>query len=161
MEKALSENNCLTRLKELEEPYLTRIDPYFESKPVQDPTWFYGRESLVQRLPAVLAQGQHVGIFGLRKVGKTSLTNQLYQHFVNTPTVIIDCQELPAQAEIYFEEILKQLYEQLKALNIKNLPAIALNNSGKNFRRHFLDLYECWQKAEQQMPFLIFLDENR
>ena len=91
LEKALATNDCARELKELEEPYITRIDPYAEFNPIRDPIWFYGREGMLQRLPAVLAQGQHVGLFGLRKVGKTSLTNQLQQRFVTTPTVFIDC----------------------------------------------------------------------
>jgi hypothetical protein len=90
LEQALSTATCEQRLKELEEPYLTRIDPYAESKPINDPNWFYGRDEFLDRLPAVLAQGQHVGIFGLRKVGKTSLLNQLRQRFLTTPTIFID-----------------------------------------------------------------------
>ena len=100
LQKTLSTDDCERLLKELEEPYLARIDPYAESKPIHDPTWFYGRDELLKRLPAMLAQGQHVGIFGLRKVGKTSLINQLRQRFVTTPTVFIDCQAFSARAEI-------------------------------------------------------------
>ena len=76
LEQAVLTGDSTRVLRDLEEPYLVRTDPYAESKPVLDPQWFYGRGELLQRLPAVLAQGQHVGLFGLRKVGKTSLINQ-------------------------------------------------------------------------------------
>jgi hypothetical protein len=75
LEKASGESEYERRLRQLEEPYLIRADPYAEFKPIADPTWFYGRHELLERLPALLAQGQHVAIFGVRKVGKTSLTN--------------------------------------------------------------------------------------
>ena len=114
LQKALSTDDCERVLRELEEPYLARLDPYDEPKPIHDPTWFYGRDDLLKRLPAVLAQGQDVGIFGLRKVGKTSLTNQLRQRFVSTPTVFIDCLAFSARAEVFFEEILKQLQTELR-----------------------------------------------
>ena len=122
LEKALAEQNFERQLRQLEEPYLIRADPYAEFKPIADPTWFYGRDDLVRLLPAALAQGQHVGIFGLRKVGKTSLANQLRQRFVATPAVFLDCQGLPAKAESYFEAICQELHSALKAQGIRRLP---------------------------------------
>jgi hypothetical protein len=38
LQKTLSTDDCERLLKELEEPYLARIDPYAESKPIHDPT---------------------------------------------------------------------------------------------------------------------------
>jgi AAA domain len=146
-------------LKELEEPYLARIDPYAESKPIHDPTWFYGRDELLKRSPAMLAQGQHVGIFGLRKVGKTSLINQLRQRFVTTPTVFIDCQAFSARAEIFFEEILKQLQTEFRAHAVKGIPARLSTVDAEGFRQQFLTFYERWEKTGQRGPFLIILDE--
>jgi WD domain, G-beta repeat/AAA domain len=159
LEKALAANNCAGELKELEEPYITRIDPYAESKPIHDPTWFYGREDMLQRLPAVLAQGQHVGIFGLRKVGKTSLTNQLQQRFVATPTVFIDCQALGAQATIYWEDMLTQLHHALRACGVKRLPQLPTHIGGETFRQYVLALFALWEKSGQRGPFLVILDE--
>jgi len=160
LERALSkEDNCKRVLKELEEPYLTRIDPYAESKPIHDPTWFYGRDEFLKRLPAVLAQGQHVGIFGLRKVGKTSLTNQLRQRFFGTPTVFMDCQAFSARAEIYFEEILKQLHAEFRSHGIKGLPRLQTIADREDFRRQFLAMFELWEKSGQRGHFLIILDE--
>jgi hypothetical protein len=159
LQKALSTDDCERVLKELEEPYLARLDPYAESKPIHDPTWFYGRDELLKRLPAVLAQGQHIGIFGLRKVGKTSLINQLRQRFVSTPTVFIDCQAFSPRAEIYFEEILKQLQAELRSHDVKGIPGGRSISSVENFRQQFLTFYDLWEKTGQRGPFLIILDE--
>jgi len=159
LQKALSTDDCKRVLKELEEPYLARRDPYAESKPIHDPTWFYGRDELLKRLPAVLAQGQHVGIFGLRKVGKTSLINQLRQRFVATPTVFIDCQAFSAQVEIYLEEILKQLHAELRSHGIKGVPGVLPTSGPEGFRQQFLTFYDHWEKMGQRGPFLIILDE--
>jgi AAA+ ATPase superfamily predicted ATPase len=160
LEKALLTNECKQVLEELEDLYLTRVDPYAEFKPIRDPTWFYGRDSFLNRLPAMLAQGTHVGIFGLRKVGKTSLINQLRQRFLKTPTVFIDCQEFPAQASIYFEEILIQLRAELHSQGIKGLPQLPIGTIIEvSFRRHFLELFAVWRQSGRHDPFLIILDE--
>jgi len=147
LERALSEETCAETLRELEEPFVARTDPYDESRPISDPTWFFGRDDLLERLPAVLRQGQHVGLFGLRKVGKTSLINQLRQRLIAVPTVWIDCQGLPANADALFAEIGGQLRKELKAG-----PA----GASADFRSEVLRLYEMWGGHG---PFVLILDE--
>ncbi len=146
-------------LHDLEEPYVVRTDPYAESLPILDPQWFYGRGEFLRRLPGVLAQGQHVGIFGLRKVGKTSLLNQLRQRFITTPTVVIDCQAWPAKAESYFVEILHQLHTGLTAQGVKSLSAPPTEVDADQFRQRFLAYFDAWQAAGRREPFLLILDE--
>ncbi len=159
LERAVSIHDCKQVLRELEEPYLTRVDPYAESKPIYDPTWFYGRGDFLERLPAMLAQGQHVGIFGLRKVGKTSLTNLLRQRFATSPTIFVDCQAFSDQADIYFGEILSQLQSELGAQGIKDLPPLPSDADGETFRQHVLALFDTWEASGKREPFLIILDE--
>jgi len=159
LEQAVLTGDSTRVLRDLEEPYLVRTDPYAESKPVLDPQWFYGRGELLHRLPAVLAQGQHVSLFGLRKVGKTSLINQLRQRFVATPTVFIDCQAWPAKAESYFAEILQQLHKGLTAQGVKDLTAPPAAVDADQFRQRFLAYFERWQASGRREPFLLILDE--
>ena len=54
-----------------------RQDLYAISGPVSDDLSFFGRETLLQELVDLLDAGQPVGIFGLRKTGKTSLVQRL------------------------------------------------------------------------------------
>ncbi len=50
---------------------------YKISSPVSDDLSFFGRETVLQQLIDLVNAGQPVGIFGLRKTGKTSLTQRL------------------------------------------------------------------------------------
>ncbi|MGD9007450.1 MAG: PQQ-binding-like beta-propeller repeat protein [Desulfobacteraceae bacterium] len=145
-------------LKVLEEPFITRSDPYLESRPIHDATWFFGRDRLMEDLPAVLSQGHHVGVFGLRKVGKTSLIQQIRHRFVTTATVFIDCQTFDPRADLLLEEILNQIHSELAARSIKGLPS-AGNMQIADFGRHIQTMYACWKKAGQNEPFLIIFDE--
>src|ERR1039458_7435779 len=155
---AVAENTCAQTLRDLEEPYVARTDPYDESRPITDPTWFFGRNDLLDRLPAVLRQGQHAGLFGLRKVGKTSLINQLRQRLASTPTAWIDCQGYAPVADDLFREIAAQLQKELAVHRIKKV-ASPKGSAPDPFRDQFLRLYEAWQKAGRHEPFVLILDE--
>jgi hypothetical protein len=160
LEKAVSIQRCEEELQELEEPYLTRRNPYTGSKPIYDPIWFYGRDDFLQRLPAILNWGQHIGLFGLRKVGKTSLANQLRQRFSErTPAIFIDCQGISAKADIYFEEILLNLHAELRSHNVGHLPRLPDVVNRENFRRQFLALFDLWEESGHRKPFLLIFDE--
>jgi WD40 repeat protein len=154
--RAVDEDVCQQTLRELEEPFTVRSDPYDESRPISDPTWFYGRNELLDELPAVLRQGQHVGLFGLRKVGKTSLINQLRSRLSLTPTVWIDCQGYSPKAEDLLHAILEQLRDELRVRKIRGLGG---GTTPHEFRREFLGLHELWSKSHRDEPFILILDE--
>lgn len=157
MARAVSENVCEQTLCELEEPFVARTDPYDESRPIIDPTWFYGRHDLLERLPMALRQGQHVGLFGLRKVGKTSFIHQLRVRLSSTPTMWIDCQGYPAIAEQLFNVILDQFRTELKirGTDAASVPIESLHE----FRAQFLKLYELWARSGGNGPIILILDE--
>ena len=159
LEKAIATDNPRETLLELEDPFLVRLDPYTESKPVHDPTWFYGRDVLMNRIPPSLAQGQHVGLFGLRKVGKTSLINLLKQRFASTPIVFISCQGIDLAAQSFFENILRQLTNELKSLGQDNIPDYSGCKNSEDFKQQFLQLYELRKQSGYADPFLMMLDE--
>ncbi len=159
LEKTSPEHGFERRLRQLEEPYLIRADPYAEFKPIADPMWFYGRQELLQRLPALLAQGQHAGVFGLRKVGKTSLTNQLRERFVSTPSAFLDCQGLPSKAESYFDAIYRELHAGVKRQGITRLPKLEKITDATTFRERIVELFGRWRSAGRHEPFVLIFDE--
>jgi hypothetical protein len=158
--RAVSRHESERVLKELEEPYLTRTDPYLESKPIIDPTWFFGRREVLDRLTSILAQGQHAGIFGLRKIGKTSLIKQIEQRFGRTPTALVDCQEFGAFANVYLQEISGQLREELSVLGVGSVPPPLDRFEDLDvIRKYLFDLVQAWRASGREEPFLIIMDE--
>jgi hypothetical protein len=136
-----------------------RPDPYADFKPIHDPDWFYGRDKLMSRLPGILSEGQHVGVFGLRKVGKTSLIKQIQQRFLKTPNIFIDCQGFSPKSVVYFNEILSQLRNYLKINKIIDIIHDETVYDSDDFRNQFLELFELWLKFNQHEPFIIIFDE--
>ncbi|MDE0026632.1 MAG: ATP-binding protein [Spirochaetaceae bacterium] len=71
-----SRDDPVQSIQEVLARYLGRRDLYDSTQPVSGRR-FYGRERLLVQLADALHSGQFLGIYGLRKIGKTSLVYQL------------------------------------------------------------------------------------
>jgi hypothetical protein len=105
-------------LQSVLDAFVGRDDPFFYSNPVSVPGDFYGRKDMVAALVRDLDRGQSVGLFGMRKIGKTSLV----QHILRTrtgPTIYIDCQGLTHPVTI-----LRRLPHELHLSLTKLMPKV-------------------------------------
>jgi WD40 repeat protein len=159
LERALIEQTCADTLRELEEPFTVREDPYDEGQPISNPVLFYGRHELLDRLPAVLRQGQHAGIFGLRKVGKTSVINQLRNRIRSTPGVWIDCQGYEPVALDLLGVVVQQIESELAKRPGVKITASPKPASINDARSRIIALHEAWLHSGSSEPFVIILDE--
>jgi WD40 repeat protein len=161
LERALRTGDEARVLQELEEPYLVRADPYAESKPVTDPAWFFGREDLVVRISRMLVQGQHVGLFGLRKVGKTSIIQQVRRRLSSGPLVMIDCQAYSTSSRLIFQAILEGLRRELHGLGVSRLRSDTADGveDADRFRDCFRALFRRWSTVGRATPVIVALDE--
>lgn len=148
---------CRQKLRELEKPYRALSDPFYDSEPIHDANWFFGRDELLHRLPNLLAARQHVGVFGLPKVGKTSFIYQLRQVLSNTPSALIDCRTYQLNAEVFFEQILRQLYSQLLVMGIGKLPNKSMLY-GRPFPQSLTAMLNIWWDAGRREPFVVMVD---
>ncbi|TEU14055.1 MAG: hypothetical protein E3J21_16940, partial [Anaerolineales bacterium] len=55
-------------------------DPYIVGAAIEEPEKFYGRREILAQVLAALRAGNHVAIYGERRIGKTSLLHQLAHH---------------------------------------------------------------------------------
>lgn len=96
---------------------MTTLDHYDVTFPISEPSGFFGRRRQVDELRFALDRGQPVGIFGLRKAGKTSLLNfvQQQREQAGKPVVRIDLSET-STADAFRMEVLKRAYAQLAKL---------------------------------------------
>src|SRR5262249_53354430 len=63
--------------------------------PLQSDTYFFGRTQEIQNLYSKYKLGEHGGLFGLRKIGKTSVLYAVkrYLELRDEPAVFLDCSE--------------------------------------------------------------------
>jgi hypothetical protein len=74
---ARSEQVCYAKLMSLRDDWSTMSDPY-ASIDSSDPQWFVGRKQRIRSALDSIDQSKAVGIFGMRRIGKTLLLNQLH-----------------------------------------------------------------------------------
>ncbi len=155
LERALRHGTVDAEVNAAKDLYVTRQDPYFESVPVKDPTLFFGRSAQLQTIPRLLSQGQHVGVFGLRKTGKTSLAHQLRLRFGGAPVVSINCQELDRQSAA---QLLRRIAEELRSDLRNRFDVRADSDAGGGCGTQLRSLIGAWQALRSE-PFVIILDE--
>lgn len=68
---------------------LWRRDVFDDSEPITDPAEFFGRELPVQELLTRTTLGQPTAVFGLRKIGKSSLLKRVQQLLAGDPAMVV------------------------------------------------------------------------
>lgn len=106
-------------------------DLYWQSGPIENPRHFYGRKQQLDEVANSLVNTHtHIGLFGLRKTGKTSflyrlieLLRQQYQcHFCYLDIELID--PVDPSAEYFLWSLGSSIFDSLGKLRIKNLQLI-------------------------------------
>lgn len=123
LRQALQTDSCSEILKSVLGNYLGETDLYKSQWPVSDALGFFGRKPVIDTIKHILDRGEHVALFGLRKMGKTSLLN--YQHAeLPYPTAVLSLQDVRKLPEICREAITewrKALLQRLPGITIPNL----------------------------------------
>ncbi len=98
---------------EVEERLGGRYDPYDVRDPVSGAFGFFGREGWVQGLLRRIEAGRPVGLFGLRKMGKSSLLRVLGER-ATFPVAVVNLQTMETVPQLY-RRILRYWSEWLRA----------------------------------------------
>lgn len=109
--------NSLNVLRDVLGQYLGQRDLYNSTDPVSG-RLFFGRERLLLQLADDIQRGQFLGIYGLRKMGKTSLIHQLSNERLRSEAVaVVDLQGstslMTKSLEPLYWEIERDLYKRL------------------------------------------------
>ena len=88
-------NNFSEYFRQLLNQWLFRRDLYQDNFPVSG-SHFFGRERQLKSIFTYVGEGRHVGIFGLRKVGKTSFLWRVRDRSVTDLVAYVDLLAVPA-----------------------------------------------------------------
>ncbi len=170
IEQALREGGASSGLlAQYTDRYLPGADLFDDRNAIGDTLSFFGRGELLQRLEENLRRSQGIGLFGLRKSGKTSLLLQLGFVMRQNPLVHIDLQpyggKLRYGADLFNQILIKlsQLIEERSSKSVNhpklfesNSPAVSLTT---DFAQQLQNLTQNLTQLGYQLPILIFLDE--
>ncbi len=110
---AVGRKNAPGRLQQLFAQFLGARDLYLSTLPVSGRT-FYGRERLLVQLSDQIRRGEFIGVFGLRKIGKTSIVYQLRDQKLRDDAVAyIDLQASDALILRKFDPIYWEIEREL------------------------------------------------
>ncbi|GAB92744.1 ATP-binding protein [Gordonia rhizosphera NBRC 16068] len=96
---------------------LTTVDHYDMTTPIHDPGGFFGRSDEFQEIISDIERGQSVGVFGLRKTGKTSLLNYVARRRrdARKPVIWLDISGL-SSADDFRLRVLQSTWERVSEL---------------------------------------------
>ena len=164
-ESSASESRAL--LNEYAERYLPGRNFFDDRNAIGDAVAFFGRGPLLVRLEQELLSYQSVGLWGLRKSGKTSILLQLEQIFRNRAAARIGLEPFTAQAPFgnrIFNEILRQMRETLRrAGSDADCPEFSTHGPARDsvsgFLRAMQELAVKLVDVGVLMPIVVMLDE--
>lgn len=145
----------LNALREVLGQYLGSRDLYSSTQPVSGRR-FFGRDRLLRQLTDEVSRGEFLGLYGLRKMGKTSLIYQFRdQRLVSEAVAYVDLQashiENTKNCNPLYYELERDLYVRLRSRSIRHAELLRL---GKIER--YSDLGEQAERAS-----LIFVEDMK
>jgi tetratricopeptide (TPR) repeat protein/LysM repeat protein len=135
-------------------------DPYDVRDPVSDVLNFFGREALAHEIIEHLKTGQPTGMFGLRKMGKSSLMRYM-QRLMPCPTAWLDLQAGIELAALY-ERILRAWNNDAQARFKLDLGLQSVKLDADPAAQFFQLIQSALDQLAAQAPearLAIFLDE--
>lgn len=92
LREALAKGECQDELARSLGEYLGYSDAYAPTHPVSDILSFFGRRQVTERIESAIIDGGNVGLFGLRKMGKTSLLHYIRDQ-MQYPVAVLSMQD--------------------------------------------------------------------
>lgn len=147
---------------EIEQRLGTDYDPYDVRDPVAGAFSFFGREALVETLLRRLTEGRPVGVFGLRKLGKSSVLHALRDR-APFPVAAVNLQTVGRSGSLadLYQRILRYWAQEarLKAGIDWTPPSLSNGNPTGTFAEAALDLLNQLVVAQATARLGLFLDE--
>lgn len=118
--------------------YFHALDRFRYTLPLQEDTYFFGRQDIVNKLRDAMFRSENVGIFGLRKTGKTSVILKHKRSIEidgDRLLVLMDAQSPDVRSKRWFE-VLKEVERRVCShAGIANAPLSADEDAATRFRR--------------------------
>ena len=113
LRKALRQGNSPQILEKIVSNHVRGKNWYETSTPVENPLEFFGREEMLTTLGDAVSHVQHIGLFGLRKIGKTSLIWQLREKLSQHIVAYVDLQQTPQELSCVYDAILEECLREI------------------------------------------------
>ncbi len=141
-------------------------DFYDQNTPVVDAFGFFGRQEMLNTLLNAVSHLQHIGVCGLRKIGKTSLVLQLKEQLSHHIVVYVAGEALvPQGTNLYhmlLEECLREIsykYPHVTLPEIGMILAADDHNAARSVLQHIATLWDCLKPYRHDVKVIFLFDE--
>lgn len=138
---------------------LLTVDHFNVTTPLTDPSSFFGRDKDIEDALQCLSAGQHLGIFGLRKSGKSSLLNQVERVLDDRGWAIarVDLNAYVGRSERMSEDLVRRLRGSAQRLQT---PVPPLRSTRGNIEQRWIEDLEALVSALANVAgILLIVDE--
>lgn len=159
---------CISTFDGYVRRYAKPSDLFNDRQSIDDRLLFFGRIKLLSAIKQDLSRNQGVGLFGVRKSGKTSVIKQVALIAERHPVVQLDLQRFRGSnySIELFNEILKQLHllvistESDEEIKLKKLvPGTSASEVSVRFISEFQEMSSLLENLGYEMPIFCFIDE--
>jgi len=165
IEKVIQTRSATRQIRETIDIWKGEGDVFDISTPIRDPIWFFGRERIIDEISEYVYSLQFVGIFGLRKMGKTSLLHQLMNRMRENIIAYIDLQSVSMNVASLFSRIANEFisdiqfkFPEIKLPNHKRFKGDSGDMQSK-FCEFIYELHRKISKIKKDIKLLLFIDE--
>jgi tetratricopeptide (TPR) repeat protein len=166
LKKSIIDSVCAQELEKNISLFTGQGDLYSNNSPIVDPLNFFGRERIIDELLDYINNLQHVGLFGMRKIGKTSLIWQLKERLSKHLVAYVDLQEVPKDCNYLYKKLIEELTRDFKfKFPHDTLPELELmpynprGDAKMDFSSDLLTLNDYLQEKYGSTKIVLLLDE--
>jgi hypothetical protein len=165
---AIAEVRSRAHLERTLHQWLGHTDVFEAHNPVSNAATFFGRGQFISQLVVKISRGENFGIFGLRKIGKTSLVYRLRELSRDHLVAYVDLQGVASRrvGEVYarlLESLARDLRIKCPEISVPALrsgDAPARSTSATDFHSAILEIRQAYERAGRTLPHvLLLLDE--
>ncbi|PIE32344.1 hypothetical protein CSA56_15855 [candidate division KSB3 bacterium] len=164
--RSVKNSTCAQTMENLLSSMLTPKNLYESNRPINNPLEFFGRDELLHSLLDSAGHLQHIGLFGLRGIGKTSLVWQLREHLSRDVVAYIDLQHIPHDCSYLYQSILQEClkdasfkYPDVKLPKCDCADGMPEEKQGVIFLQTLVKLWEALKVGRHDMKIVLLLDE--
>ena len=164
--KAIRNSTCAQTLEKTMSLAIKRENLYETHNPVENPLDFFGRRETIDTLLDAVSHLQHIGLFGLRKIGKTSLIWQLREQLSHHIVVYTDLQHVPQTTACLYKAILDGCIHDASCkypdVTLPEFDSSELNdadNESVKFTQRIIKIWNCLKTKNHDIKVVLLLDE--
>lgn len=149
--------------------WLGHTDVFETHNPVSNAATFFGRGHFINQLVLKISRGENFGIFGMRKIGKTSLVYRLRELSRDHLVAYVDLQGVSSRrvTEVYarlMESLVRDMRVKHPEVPAPALKTLAGTSTGRevavDFHADLLAVRQAFESAGRPLPHvLLLLDE--